>query len=164
MFDIAWTELGVIAVVALIVIGPKDLPKVMRTAGQWTAKARAMAREFQSGLDEMVRESELADIRKAAEDAVKNMDIGGAIKDQLDPGGELKKALDPTILSEEMKAATEPNPPVVLPPVDTAASDPYLSPEFGESLAEPQVADAAIPPSTEKIEPPHETDKPAKTG
>ena len=56
MFDIAWSELGVIAVVALIVIGPKDLPKVLRTIGQWTAKARSMAREFQSGIDDMVRE------------------------------------------------------------------------------------------------------------
>ena len=51
MFDIAWSELGVIAVVALVVIGPKDLPRVLRTMGQWTSKARSMAREFQSGLE-----------------------------------------------------------------------------------------------------------------
>src|SRR3546814_20158712 len=66
MFDIAWSELGVVAVAALVVIGPKDLPKVLRTMGQWTSKARSMAREFQSGLADMVREAELDDLRKAA--------------------------------------------------------------------------------------------------
>ncbi len=67
MFDIAWSELALIAAVALIVIGPKDLPRVMRTAGQWVRKARGMAAEFQRNLDDMMREAELDEIRKEVE-------------------------------------------------------------------------------------------------
>jgi sec-independent protein translocase protein TatB len=64
MFDVAPTELLLVAVVALVVIGPKDLPRAMRIVGQWVGKARGMARHFRSGLDTMVRESELADMEK----------------------------------------------------------------------------------------------------
>jgi sec-independent protein translocase protein TatB len=64
MFDIAPTELLLVAVVALVVIGPKDLPRVMRTVGQWAARARGMARHFRSGIDTMMRESELAEMEK----------------------------------------------------------------------------------------------------
>lgn len=90
MFDIAWSELGVIAVVALIVIGPKDLPKVLRSIGQWTAKARAMAREFQSGIDDMVRETELDELRKAAKQ-VSDFSIEKEVKKTFDPDGSLEK-------------------------------------------------------------------------
>jgi sec-independent protein translocase protein TatB len=64
MFDIAPTELLIVAVVALIVIGPKDLPKVMRTVGEWVGRARGMARHFRSGIDTMIREAELEDMEK----------------------------------------------------------------------------------------------------
>lgn len=64
MFDIAPTELLLVAVVALVVIGPKDLPKAMRVVGNWIGKARAMARHFRSGIDEMVRQSELEEMEK----------------------------------------------------------------------------------------------------
>jgi sec-independent protein translocase protein TatB len=64
MFDIGYSELLVIAVVALIVIGPKDLPRVMRTVGQWVGRARGMARHFRSGIDTMMRESELEEMEK----------------------------------------------------------------------------------------------------
>ena len=64
MFDVAPTELLLVAVVALVVIGPKDLPKAMRIVGQWVGKARGMARHFRSGFDNMIRESELADMEK----------------------------------------------------------------------------------------------------
>lgn len=90
MFDIAWSELGVIAVVALVVIGPKDLPKVLRTVGQWTSKARAMAREFQSGIDDMVRETELDELRKAAKQ-VSDFSIESEVKKTFDPDGSLEK-------------------------------------------------------------------------
>jgi sec-independent protein translocase protein TatB len=68
MFGIAWNEYIVIAVVALIVIGPKELPRVLRTIGQWTAKVRRMAAEFQGQFQEALREAEMADIRKRVED------------------------------------------------------------------------------------------------
>ena len=67
MFDIAWSELALIALVALIVIGPKDLPKVMRSMGQWIRRARSMAAEFQRNVDEMMRETELHDLKKEVE-------------------------------------------------------------------------------------------------
>ena len=64
MFDIAWSELALIGGVALLVIGPKDLPKVMRSMGRWTRKARLLAGEFQRNLDDMMRESELDEVKK----------------------------------------------------------------------------------------------------
>jgi len=64
MFDIAPTELMVVALVALVVIGPKDLPKAMRFVGLWVGKARGVARQFRSGFDTMVREAELAEMEK----------------------------------------------------------------------------------------------------
>ena len=64
MFDIAPTELLIVAIVALVVIGPKDLPGVLRTVGQWVGRAKGMARHFRSGIDTMIRESELEEMEK----------------------------------------------------------------------------------------------------
>lgn len=64
MFDVAPTELLLVVVVALVVIGPKDLPKAMRFVGKWVGKARGMARHFRSGLDTMMREAELEELEK----------------------------------------------------------------------------------------------------
>ena len=64
MFDIASTELLLVAAVALIVIGPKELPLVMRKVGQWAGRARGVARQFRSGFDAMVREAELEEMEK----------------------------------------------------------------------------------------------------
>ena len=64
MFDIGWSELVVIAVVALIAIGPKELPGVLRSVGQWIGKARKMAAEFQGQFQEAMREAEMADLKK----------------------------------------------------------------------------------------------------
>lgn len=64
MFDIAWSELALIGAVALMAIGPKDLPKVMRSAGRWTRKARLLAGELQRNFDEMVHQAELDDVRR----------------------------------------------------------------------------------------------------
>lgn len=64
MLDIAPSELLAVAVIALLVIGPKDLPRVMRVVGQWVGKARGMARHFRSGFDNMIREAELEDMEK----------------------------------------------------------------------------------------------------
>ena len=64
MFDIAPTELMLVALIALVVIGPKDLPRAMRFVGKWIGKARGMARHFRSGLDTMMREAELEELEK----------------------------------------------------------------------------------------------------
>ena len=65
MFDISWSEFAIIAVVALIAIGPKELPGVLRMVGQWMGKARKMAAEFQSQFQEAMREAEMADLKKS---------------------------------------------------------------------------------------------------
>ena len=64
MFGIDSGELIIIAVVALVIIGPKDLPRVMRAIGQWVGRARGMARHFRTGMDAMIREVELEDMEK----------------------------------------------------------------------------------------------------
>jgi sec-independent protein translocase protein TatB len=64
VFGIEWSEYAVIAIVALIVIGPKELPAVLRAVGQWTTKIRRMAAEFQSQFQEALREAEMADLKK----------------------------------------------------------------------------------------------------
>lgn len=64
MFDIAPTEFLLVAFVALVVIGPKDLPKAMRVIGYWVGRARGVARQFRAGFDEMVREAELEEMEK----------------------------------------------------------------------------------------------------
>ena len=64
MFDVAPSEFLLVAIVALVVIGPKDLPKAMRLLGYWVGKARGVARQFRSGFDNMVREAELSEMEK----------------------------------------------------------------------------------------------------
>lgn len=64
MFDIGWSELLVIVVVAVVVVGPKDLPRMMRTVGQWAGRARSMADQFRRSFDDMARQSELDELRR----------------------------------------------------------------------------------------------------
>ncbi|MBM3733880.1 MAG: twin-arginine translocase subunit TatB [Acidimicrobiia bacterium] len=93
MFDIGWQELLVIGVVALLVIGPKDMPAAIRAVSRWAAKARALAREFQQGIDEVVREADLQDVRKQIQ-SLESTDAKSEIAKVVDPTGELAKDLD----------------------------------------------------------------------
>src|ERR1700752_3222794 len=68
MFDISWTEFLLIGIVTLIVIGPKELPAVMRSLGQWTRKIRSLAADFQNQFHEAMREAEMADLKKQVDD------------------------------------------------------------------------------------------------
>ena len=77
MFDIGWSELLLIGVVALLVIGPKDLPLALRTLGQWTAKARALARDFQGHVDDLMRESQVADMKREFQDMTRPPELEG---------------------------------------------------------------------------------------
>lgn len=95
MFDIGWDEMALVAVVALIVIGPKDLPHVLRAAGRFVRKARDMAGEFQRGIDEMVRESELDDMKKKVEQAMDPTSIQRELETAIDGDGAIAKALEP---------------------------------------------------------------------
>ncbi len=93
MFDIGWQELFILAVLAIIVIGPKDLPKAVRTITKWIRKARAMARDFQDGLDEVAREAELGDLKKEL-DSPGGLDVAKRIEQAVDPTGEITKDMD----------------------------------------------------------------------
>jgi sec-independent protein translocase protein TatB len=94
MFDIGWSEMAVIMLVALIVIGPKDLPRLARTLGQWVAKGRGMAREFQRSLEDMAREAELDDVKREIE-KVGRIDVKKSIEKTIDPTGDLGRAFNP---------------------------------------------------------------------
>ena len=126
MFDIAWSEMAIIAVVALVVIGPKDLPRVLRTVGQLTGKARAMAREFQNSIEELARESELESLKDEVKKAT-SLDPMAAV----DPSGELAKTIDEVKSVADATAA----PPVTstnsIAPVEkvAAAPEPVPPPE-----------------------------------
>ncbi len=130
MFDIAWSELGLIGLVALVVIGPKDLPRVMRNLGQWTRKARAMAAEFQRNLDEMMREAELDEIRKEVEKV-----------SPTEFRAKLEKELGVSDIADGLKL--DPSAPV---PTPTPAPTPVIA-------AEPEPTPEPTPAPTEKPKP-----------
>ena len=69
MFDIGWTEITFILIFAIIVIGPKELPRVLRTIGQWVSKAKSITSEFRGHVDEMIRDTELDEVKKQIENA-----------------------------------------------------------------------------------------------
>ena len=96
MFDIGWSEIALIAVVALVVIGPKDLPKVLKTIGIWVRRARMLTRDFQNSVDEMIREADLEDVRRQATE-LRNINIGREVEKTIDPSGSLRDAFDPNI-------------------------------------------------------------------
>ena len=84
MFDIGWSEMAIIMLLALIIIGPKDLPRVARTIGQWVRKGRALAREFQTSLEDMARETELDEVKKEIE-TVGRTDFKKTVENTIDP-------------------------------------------------------------------------------
>jgi sec-independent protein translocase protein TatB len=98
MFDISWTEFLLIGVVALIVIGPKELPGVLRTLGQWTRKVRGMAADFQNQFQEAMREAEMADLKKEVDDLAhdfKNFDPLKGVRDGVEAAGrDIERSLD----------------------------------------------------------------------
>jgi sec-independent protein translocase protein TatB len=100
--------MAVIMLVALIVIGPKDLPRVARNVGRWVGKGRALAREFQNQLEEMAREAELDKVKQEIERAGRG-DIGKKIEKTIDPTGELGKAFDPNAKSDKPDKGDKPD-------------------------------------------------------
>ena len=93
MLDIGWSEMAIVTVVALFVIGPRELPRMLRTVGRYAAKIRGMAREFQEGIDDAVREAELDDVKKQIESA-RRLDLGKSIEEAVDPDNQIGKAMD----------------------------------------------------------------------
>lgn len=112
MFDFAWSEIALIGIVALVAIGPKDLPVAIKAVAQAIKKARRMAGEFQTHVDEMVREANLHEVREQFNE-IRRMDIKGKILSAVDDDGSIRKGL-----SEPMMDFSPPPPPV---PVHDAA-------------------------------------------
>jgi len=147
MFDIGWSELVVIAVVALIAIGPKELPGVLRMVGQWMGKARKMAGEFQGQFQEAMREAEMADLKKSfdeVKDVATGMSPGNVMtslqKDVSDALQipDLDKPLDSQVETSIAETATPENlTPDTLTPTTPAAPTPET---FVEAEAHQQAA------------------------
>jgi len=151
MFDLGWDEMLVIGVVALIVLGPKELPNALRTVSTVMKNARKLAGEFQSGVNEIIREADLEDARKKLNEvqALNKNQIQNAIEKAVDPEGAVKAALaevDPT-----GPAPTETTPVPTLPSgeddaVEIAAAKPVT----------PEPADPDVTPAPERIAAPAE--------
>jgi sec-independent protein translocase protein TatB len=171
MFDISWSEFLLIGVIALIVIGPKELPGVLRTLGQYTRKVRGMAAEFQSQFQEAMREAEMADLKKSVDDMasdLKNFDPLKDVKSDLEATGkEIQSSLE---AKPETKPETKPE-AIPEPPLDGgfAVSDqappaieaaPVVAVE--KSDLEPAAAEPAKPePAAEAAPSDSTTERPA---
>jgi sec-independent protein translocase protein TatB len=105
MFDIGWSELVVIGIVALIAIGPKELPTALRTFGNWMGKVRRMAAEFQNQFQEAMREAEMADIKKQVDE------MATAAQDftSYDPMRDVRKEID-SLAGDPFASTTSPSP------------------------------------------------------
>ena len=164
MFDIGWSELVVIAVVALIAIGPKELPGVLRMVGQWMGKARKMAAEFQGQFQEAMREAEMADLKKTF-DEVKEAATGftdGNVMTSLqkDVGDALRiDDIDkPAVSATDTPAISATDTPAIEPPVIPTTPAPPIPETFTEADAhaaamEPLAITREVQPAPQDITP-----------
>jgi sec-independent protein translocase protein TatB len=149
MFDIGWSEFVVIAVVALIAIGPKELPGVLRMVGQWMGKARKMAAEFQGQFQEAMREAEMADLKKSfdeVKEAATGFTSGNVMTSlQKDVSAALSiEDVDKPAASPEISAGTASSetPPASEPLVITPEAQPQPEPEHAPAQVS---AEAELP-------------------
>jgi sec-independent protein translocase protein TatB len=152
MFDLAWSEIVLIGVVALIAIGPKDLPVAMKAVTEVIKKARRMAAEFQTHVDDMMRDANLDEVRQSINE-IRNFDIKGTVERAVDPDGKLRE----TFASNPLEPQKDPtgDPPAAPQPVIEAAeavpAEPlpdapaFIPPEFAAKCVPPP---AFVPPGT----------------
>ena len=155
MFDLAWSEIVLIGVVALIAIGPKDLPVAMKAVTEVIKKARRMAGEFQTHVDDMMRDANLDEVRSQINE-IRNFDLKGIVEKHVDGDGSLRSTLseDPfnpvpaveVAPSEPESAAAEPVVELSTAPVEPKVEDPlaFLPP----AIAKPPAPPAFLPPGT----------------
>lgn len=170
MFDIAWSEMVLIGAVALVVIGPKDLPKVLRTVGQTVGKVRRMAAEFQGQFNEAMREAELADLKKQVED------VGGSVSSTLNSDykpieepkdfsapastGDAAKPDEAGLKEAEAKLAALPVPEP--PPVDVSTETPVAKPKRARKPKTEPAASVEEAPAAETVVANEPVAKPAR--
>jgi sec-independent protein translocase protein TatB len=132
MFDLfSWSHIIILLAVALVVVGPKDLPRMMHMAGKWAGKARAMANEFRKSFDEMARQAELDELRKEIEDLKKNNPIT-EMANSMSEVGTMMSASAPVESAGET------------PPQTSAPVEGHTEPRSGEFA----VTDSAAPASS----------------
>jgi sec-independent protein translocase protein TatB len=144
MLDLfSWQHIILLLVIALVVVGPKDLPRLMHMAGKWAGKARAMANEFRKSFDEMARQAELDELRKEIEDLKKN----NPVTDLANSMADATAAINNPVTSSSIEATTEgaaQSSPDMAPAETTAPVEGSIEPRSGEF----EVTDtaAAAPP------------------
>lgn len=108
MLDIGWVELSIIALITILVVGPKEIPRVLRTVTQIMRKVRGMASEFQSGIDDLAREAELDDLKKDIEKTA-SRDFASELENTIDPTGEVTESVREieTSLKEDPRESSE---------------------------------------------------------
>lgn len=164
MFDLAWSEIAVIAVVAIVIIGPKDLPEAIRGVAKGVQKLRRMAGEFQQQADELVREAKLDDVRSSIQEMkstindIRSFDIKGEIQKAVDADGTLQKTMaDDPLRDTFMPPPPAPYVPPPLPPVpDSPAFVPPTVARFAAPLPpapEPAPEPAPAPPAASSTPP-----------
>lgn len=145
MFDIGWSELVVIAVVALIAIGPKELPGVLRMVGQWMGKARKMAAEFQGQFQEAMREAEMADLKKSFDEVreaatgITSGNIMTSLHKDVSDALQIDKPVDAQVASAiDGTGASASDAPVVLPTTPVAPTpETFVEAETHAAAGEP---------------------------
>ncbi len=160
MFNFAWSEIAVIAAVALVLIGPKDMPVAVRAVMGTIRKARRMAAEFQGHVDEMMRDANLSDVRDTLNE-FRNLNVADTLERTLDPDGSLRDSFTSDPLAD---GATEPVGELAVTDLDrpegadlAAPAEPpaFIPPAcIASALAAPIVAAEAIPPATPAFIPP----------
>ena len=159
MFDLAWSEIALIAVVALVVIGPKDLPNAIKGIAAMIQKGKKMLRDFQSQADDLVKEANLQEVRNQIHDVrrtvsdIRNFDLKGLVDKTVDPDGSLKGSLNgmdgssytAPAWTPPATAANTPGAPAMIPPSTMA---PYVPPPAPPVAADMVDAPAFLPPST----------------
>jgi sec-independent protein translocase protein TatB len=145
MFDIGWSELVIIAVVALIAIGPKELPGVLRAVGSYMGKIRRMASEFQGQFQEAMREAEMADLKKSVDEMTESASKSFT---DFDPIGSVRKEIDS--FTADPLADKPPAPESVAPEsVSAQTVSPEPAPVSADTgVAQPALADTALAPET----------------
>ena len=158
MFDLSWGEMGIIAVVALVVLGPKELPNALRTMSMLMKNARKLAGEFQSGVNEIIREADLEDARKKLQEvqSLNKNQIQKAVEKAIDPTGEVKTALsevDPTgpARTEIKPAETPAIESGEDDAVEIAAAQPAGEPLPAPKPSEPATDDPDVTPAPETL-------------
>ena len=154
MFDIGWTEMLVIAIVMIVVVGPKDLPRMLRTFGKTTTKLRSMAGDFQRQFNEALKEAELDDVKKSV-DELRGLNPASQVRKQLNPFEKaaadvragLDQALKPSKPPEPAPATAHPAEPLKNGPT-TTADTPGLEPPSTPPLMTPLNGTPASPPVT----------------